>query len=94
MEVKKSIVKRIQRYFLISFALFLAVSLISFYISTRWTLEKQINSLIKNFEDALSGFLKQKEAELLSYSLTLANQNHSEYLSFLSKGSWHANECQ
>jgi methyl-accepting chemotaxis protein len=75
MEVKKSIVKRIQRYFFISFALFLAVSLVSYYISTRWVFEKQTNNLMKNFEDALSGFLKQKEAEFLNYSLTLANDN-------------------
>jgi len=75
MEVKKSIVKSIQRYFFISFALFLAVSLVSFYISIRWVFEKQTNNLMKNFEDALSGFLKQKEAEFLNYSLTLANDN-------------------
>ncbi|MFZ8830966.1 MAG: methyl-accepting chemotaxis protein [Thermodesulfobacteriaceae bacterium] len=83
MEVKKSIVKRIQRYFLISFALFLVISLISFYISTRFVFEKQTNNLIKNFEDTLSDFLKQREAELLSYSLTLANNKHIQniYLS-------------
>jgi methyl-accepting chemotaxis protein len=75
MEVKKSIVKSIQRYFLISFAFFLAVFLVSYYISTRWVFEKQTHNLIKNFEDALSGFLKQKEAEFLNYSLTLANDN-------------------
>jgi len=75
MEVKKSIVKSIQKYFLLSFALFLAVSLVSFYLSTRWVLEKQTNNLMKNFEDALSDFLKRKEPELLTYALTLAN-NH------------------
>jgi methyl-accepting chemotaxis protein len=75
MEVKKSIVKSIQRYFLISFALFLAVFLVSYYLSTRWVFEKQTNNLMKNFEDAISGFLKQKEAEFLNYSLTLANDN-------------------
>jgi len=69
MEVKKSIVKSIQKYFLISFALFLAVFLVSYYISTRWVFEKQTNNLIKNFEDAFSGFLKQKEEEILAYSL-------------------------
>jgi methyl-accepting chemotaxis protein len=73
MEVKKSIVKSIQKYFLLSFALFLAVSLVSFYLSTRWVLEKQTNNLIKNFEDAFSDFLKQKEEEILAYSLMIIN---------------------
>jgi hypothetical protein len=69
MEVKKSIVKSIQKYFLLSFALFLAVSLVSFYISTRWVFEKQTHNLMKNFEDALSSFLKQKEPELLNLQI-------------------------
>jgi methyl-accepting chemotaxis protein len=75
MEVKNSLIKSIQKYFLLSFALFLAVSLVSFYLSTRWVIEKQTNNLMKNFEDALSDFLKGKEPELLTYALTLAN-NH------------------
>jgi methyl-accepting chemotaxis protein len=89
MEVKKYIVKSIQKYFLLSFALFLAVSLVSYYLSTRWVFEKQTNNLMKNFEDALSGFLKQKEAELLTYSLTLANNKHIQniYLSLAKEAS-------
>ena len=83
MEVKRSLVNRIQKYFFLSFALFLALSLITYYVSTRWVFEKQTTSLMKNFEDAISGFLKQKESELLSYTLVLANNNHIQniYLS-------------
>ncbi len=83
MEIKNSLVNRIQKFFIFSFALFLVVFLITFYISTRWVFEKQTNILLKSFDEALSGFLKQKESEFLTYSLTLANNLHIQniYLS-------------
>jgi len=73
MEVKKSLVKRVQRSFFLSFFFYLIFIGIGFYLINSWIFGKQSRLLTKNFGEELSSFLHHHQDEFLTAANLIAN---------------------